>query len=72
MARSRWGKKVGCCRIKFVNASKINGRYHTDTQGRESVAGLSLSELFDINANKYPKGPKTIFEDGLAWKTEQE
>lgn len=47
-AESLGCKKVGVFRMKVVNASKINRRYHTVTQGRESVAVRSLPELFDL------------------------
>lgn len=58
--------------MKFVNSSKINERHHTDTQEREFVAGLSLSELFDIITDEYPMRSKMKSEGGLEWKTEQE
>ncbi len=61
-----------CCRMKFENSSKINERYHTKTQQREFVAGLSLSGLFDIIADECPMRLKMTSEGGLELKTRQE
>jgi len=58
--------------MKVVKASKINGRYHTDTQQVEFIAGLSLSELFDIIVDDSPMRSKITSEGGLEWKTGQE
>ncbi len=66
------GKKVWCCRMKVVNSSKINERYHTNTQQREFVAGLSSSDLFDMIANEGQTRSKITSEGELEWKTGQE